>query len=107
MLHKCANPDCSRQFRHLTEGKLFVIEAPSPRPWMGAHARVARLRFRKQYRWLCDDCSQYLSLAFDRGHGTVLMPLRRAAGALKPAISVPQPPAVVQRVAKAGDKSLP
>jgi len=26
MLHKCANPDCVRPFRRLTEGKLFLIE---------------------------------------------------------------------------------
>ena len=81
MLHKCANPDCSSPFR-LTAGKLFVVEMESPQ--LGLHSASSFRRRRKlprriQYRWLCDDCSHYLTLAFERGRGAIVVPLGIAA----------------------------
>ena len=76
MLHKCANPECSRSFRNLAEGKLFLIEtngtAPALRGWDGPAAR------RVEHFWLCELCASVLTLSFDKGRGMVTVPLPEA-----------------------------
>jgi hypothetical protein len=72
MLHKCANPACPHVFRSLRHGKLFLLQtvhaagslpnSPTVRrgnPWL---ARVERY-------WLCESCSQLLTLTFEREGG--------------------------------------
>ena len=76
MLSKCANPDCSRRFRYISEGKLFVIEAASPSPLDRRRLKKTGLARRVEYRWLCDECSQYLTIAFQPGRGSITVPLR-------------------------------
>jgi hypothetical protein len=61
MLHKCANPECTRPFRRLTEGKLFLVESPNRR--------------RAEYYWLCDDCASVLTLTFEAGRGMITVPI--------------------------------
>jgi hypothetical protein len=77
MLHKCANPDCSAQFLHMTQGKLFVVEKQAPRrsrsgPYMLRAKSVVR---QIEHYWLCDDCSRFLTLVFDPRRGTRTIPL--------------------------------
>jgi hypothetical protein len=78
MLHKCANPACSRPFRHLEEGKLFQVEMEyfqvSSSPALVRPRRPKKLRQIDRY-WLCDECCSHLTLAFEKGRGVVTVPL--------------------------------
>lgn len=56
MLHKCANPSCSRLFRKMSEGRLFHFRQQS------ARGRQARTEFR-EYFWLCDECTLSFTLS--------------------------------------------
>jgi len=81
MLYKCANEACSTPFRRLREGKLFQVEteysggtgpAPSSRkanPWR-----------RVEHFWLCDACSPFVTLTFDRERGVITVPLPDGTG---------------------------
>jgi hypothetical protein len=87
MLHKCANPSCSTQFRRLREGKLFQVETEYFPEVVAAGntARKARPSRHVEHYWLCDDCCRYLTLAFDRERGMTTVPLpgvaiKKAAG---------------------------
>ncbi|MFZ0803918.1 MAG: hypothetical protein WBQ09_08385 [Terriglobales bacterium] len=88
MLDHCANPGCSRRFRKLEDGKLFLVEvgvaeaSPSAR---GAGA--GRLYRQLEHYWLCDPCAAVLTLSFEQGRGVVAVPLTRPLGK-KPAVSV-------------------
>jgi hypothetical protein len=75
MLHKCANPACSNPFRYLSQGKLYKVEtdlfAPSPNSSRTRNPKPSR---KVEYYWLCDECSSFLTLAFDRARGMVTVP---------------------------------
>src|SRR5579872_3666712 len=75
MLHKCANPDCTSPFRKLSQGKLFLVDAPPE----AADARRTRWRVqpgsRVEYYWLCDPCAFALTLSYEKGRGVVAVPL--------------------------------
>jgi len=73
MLHKCANPACSRPFRHLAEGKLFLIEVDGSFP--AARKSDGPAGHRVEHFWLCEPCASVLTLSFDRGRGMVTVPL--------------------------------
>ena len=78
MLHKCANPECSTPFRHLREGKLFLAEnecLPRARKRARSPRTSASLR-RMEHYWLCGECSQQLTLAFDSEQGMITVPLK-------------------------------
>ncbi len=81
MLHKCANPGCSTEFRQLRSGKLFRFEsAPSnnarQQETIGApRNRVIR---RVEHYWLCDLCFPCITLIFDCQAGVSMVPLRSA-----------------------------
>ena len=60
MLSKCANPECSEQFRYLHQGKLFLI---IPTPDLRASA-YGSLPFLYERFWLCDSCSRKLTLVW-------------------------------------------
>jgi len=53
---KCANPQCSAQFKRLGEGKLFAHPI-EPRPNFAVQKTV----------WLCPHCLPEFDLHFDRG----------------------------------------
>lgn len=71
VLHKCANSACSNLFRRLSQGKLFQVEAE----YSPALARNGRMQRRVEYYWLCDECSCFLTLTFERGRGMTTIPL--------------------------------
>ncbi|HYM76402.1 MAG TPA: hypothetical protein VE377_10535 [Candidatus Dormibacteraeota bacterium] len=70
MLSKCANPECSEQFRYLHQGKLFHL-TPTPEIEMldGEFSSSLYERF-----WLCDRCSKEMTLVWG-GTGVRLAPL--------------------------------
>ena len=82
MLYKCANESCNAPFRRLREEKLFQVEtelfsshdAPS-------HAtRKVRANRRVEHYWLCDACSPFVTLSFDRARGVITVPLPDGLG---------------------------
>jgi hypothetical protein len=89
MLSHCANPQCSRPFLQLRQGKLFTVETekstecgnlPSP-----ASSKLRQRPRRVERYWLCPQCAQVLTLAHDRDSGIALVPLvRPLAGADAP-----------------------
>jgi len=82
MLYKCANESCNAPFRRLREGKLFQVEtelfsspdAPSHAARKGRHTR------RVEHYWLCDACSPFVTLSFDRTRGVITVPLPDGLG---------------------------
>ena len=81
MLYKCANPACSNLFRRMSEGKLYYVEteyfeSPKHRPHVGRKRHLRRV----EHYWMCDECSPFLSLAFDKDRGVITMPLPNMDG---------------------------
>ncbi len=83
MLHKCANPACSNIFRRLSEGKLFQVETelfePSSAGRAGANRNTRPAR-RVEHYWLCNQCSSFLTLTYERGQGMITVPLPNPLG---------------------------
>jgi hypothetical protein len=77
MLSKCANPDCSTPFLYLREGKLFRMEIPVDGTSENDAATSAAVRYRVEFFWLCDYCSNRMTLAWKRGQGVRAVPLRQ------------------------------
>ena len=81
MLSQCANPQCSKPFLRLREGKLFLVETDRTTK-AGEPAVPAFVRARQQQRcvehyWLCDGCATHWTLVYDRDRGVILAALRR------------------------------
>jgi hypothetical protein len=81
MLYKCANEACSAPFRRLREGKLFQVETEyfTQAQTGSAHRRTRPWR-RVEHYWLCDTCSTYITLTFDRDRGVITVPLPDGLG---------------------------
>lgn len=83
MLAKCANPSCNTPFLYLREGRLYQMEVgadaplktPAPNNPPGSAANRRPLR-RLEFFWLCGRCAPQMTLAFTRGHGVVVVPIR-------------------------------
>ena len=67
VLSKCANPECSEQFRFLHEGKLFQL-TPSPdvQPIREEDIPALYERF-----WLCDRCVKKMTVVWAGSHAEV------------------------------------
>ena len=81
MLSKCANPDCSRLFLYLREGKLFRLEIPieanadnNERTRLGTKTAG---RHRVEFFWLCDYCSDRMTVQWKQGQGVKTVPFRQ------------------------------
>lgn len=80
VLSRCANPQCSKSFLRLHDGKFFLVETERV-------AKVTELgppfvRARQQPRqvehyWLCNECSERWTLVYDHDRGVALAPVRR------------------------------
>jgi hypothetical protein len=95
MLSKCANPDCSATFRYLHHGKVYrldpdvlALRADSSHSDFGvplsAVTRLAPVPLRKsarspEYFWLCDHCSETMTLRAERGNVVLVETLRPIA----------------------------
>ena len=83
MLYKCANEACSVPFRRLREGKLFQVETEyfgQDAAANGQPGRRSRPWRRIEHYWLCDACSAFVTLTFDRERGVVTVPLPNGTG---------------------------
>ncbi len=61
MLSKCANPECSEQFRYLHQGKLFHLT-----PILELQALSEDCcGFLYERFWLCDRCSTKMTIVWD------------------------------------------
>jgi hypothetical protein len=82
MLYKCANESCNAPFRRLREGKLFQVETEFVvgRESSSMPSRKGRPSRRVEHYWLCDACSPFVTLTFDRGRGVVTVPLPDGLG---------------------------
>ena len=96
MLSRCANPECSKPFLRLGDGKLFLVETERvTKPGECAappFVRARKLQRRVEHYWLCDDCAARWTLISDREHGVALAALRRrvasAETGVNPALDV-------------------
>jgi hypothetical protein len=78
MLNKCSNPSCSSRFHSLRQGKLFRVETQQFDPTFvvdGERDFAACSPRRVEYFWLCEDCSPFLTLAYDAQAGLTTIPL--------------------------------
>jgi hypothetical protein len=81
MLSRCANPQCSKPFLRLREGKLFLVETERlTKPGESVappFVRARHLQRQVEHFWLCDECAAHWTLVYDRDRGVALAPLRR------------------------------
>lgn len=76
MLSKCANPECIARFRYLHDGKLFRIDIPSKTDNACIPAEYAKKApHRTEFFWLCNSCSQQVTLVYRPGVGVITRPL--------------------------------
>lgn len=69
-------------FRRLREGKLFQVETEYSRshgPAPSSSRKVRPWRHQEHF-WLCDACSPFVTLTFDRERGVITVPLPDEAG---------------------------
>lgn len=70
-LQTCANPDCAAPFKKLDDGILFARAVEDPLAW-GLPPGV-----KQKVVWLCAECAERFSLAFDGSRRQVVLHLRR------------------------------
>jgi hypothetical protein len=70
MLAKCTNPSCSAVFRHLDEGRLFLLETE---PTLGSFKSKTT-----EYFWLCKECSAGMTLRLSQDGRVMATGLREA-----------------------------
>ena len=71
MVSKCANPACNAPFLYFHEGKLFRRENSAG--LHGANGSKKPVR-RVELFWLCSDCAEKMTLAFEQGVGVLVRP---------------------------------
>ncbi len=75
MVAKCANPNCNREFRELSKGKLFLLPPVSELPFsMGKQTRLIDHCY-----WLCPDCAKTFTMALEQDQPVIreIMPFER------------------------------
>jgi hypothetical protein len=79
MLSHCANPQCSKPFLRLREGRLFLVETSvmAERADLKKRAGAPQRKTPKrvEYFWLCDQCAPRWTLVQDGGRDIALIPL--------------------------------
>jgi hypothetical protein len=78
MLSKCANPECPRAFLYLSKGKLFRLRIPSDEsrePERMTPINNPSSRDRNEFFWLCDSCSERLTVVWKKGIGVRAVPV--------------------------------
>jgi hypothetical protein len=85
MLSKCANPDCSANFRYFHLGKVFRVHLPvgidRRRATMGEGESASKALRRLEFYWLCERCAQKMTLVFDKDAGVTPRPIASAKSA--------------------------
>ena len=73
MLAKCVNPVCSNQFRFLHQGKLLEVEIQFlDKAAANDHRDIAKGKVHIERYWLCDQCSEHVTLRFDKRQGLLM-----------------------------------
>lgn len=86
MVHKCANPQCTAEFRYASQGHLFPFELRGP---IGPCKDVPECICQKNPDhatvcfWLCDRCCSHYTLRFSTVNGLQLKEITRGASSLK------------------------
>lgn len=83
MLSKCANPQCSCTFLHLSDGKLFRWDTHSKpgNPDFGFDISAKKPAQHIEFFWLCNGCARTMTLTFQRGVGVITKPVSLARSA--------------------------
>ena len=93
MLSKCANPGCTATFRYLHDGKVYRLDvdvlaargdfdanrgvgAPLTAVSTLAPAPLKKPARALEYFWLCNRCSETMTLRVDRGNVVLIETLR-------------------------------
>jgi hypothetical protein len=77
MLSKCANPNCKEPFLYLCQGKLFRLEIEEmdpPPAEASSGGTFKKIRRRTEYYWLCQTCSQRMTVEYRKGQGVNTVP---------------------------------
>lgn len=74
MVSKCANPKCSANFRFFHTGQLFRVEIPVGNQDAGKDNGMKKSMRRLEFFWLCDNCSNKMTVAFEKGVGISVRP---------------------------------
>jgi hypothetical protein len=77
MVSKCANPECSALFLYFHQGKLFRLETEGRedrRRHLGDETGVSKPLRRIEFYWLCEDCAERMTIAFDKVSGVSVRP---------------------------------
>ena len=72
MLAKCANPSCSTPLVYLREGKIFMVESPQPKFDVLSDVAKPKPLNRVEHFWLCGQCSNEMTITYDRQRGVEL-----------------------------------
>ncbi len=78
MLHKCANPECDKQYKYFSEGVLFEFQVDRDNNYLPLTFPPAG-RSRREIFWLCDDCASRLTLECRDGAVKVTSASRKSA----------------------------
>jgi len=74
VLAHCANPACTRRFRKMEDGKLFLLD--SAVEVSASQKRRKSTSFKRlEHYWLCSACASVLTLSVDRQLGVIAVPL--------------------------------
>jgi hypothetical protein len=77
MVSKCANPECTAPFLYFHRGRLFRLETEGRqerRRNLGGETGTGKPLRRIEFYWLCQDCAEKMTLAFDRATGISVRP---------------------------------
>ena len=77
MVSKCANPECSAPFLYFHQGRLFRLETEGRedrRRQLGDETGISKPLRRIEFYWLCEDCAERMTVAFDKVSGMSVRP---------------------------------
>jgi hypothetical protein len=66
-LWRCANADCTAEFKRLGTGKIYTLPVDRPEAW-GLPPNI-----KQKVVWLCSKCAKTKEVEFDREHFQVLL----------------------------------
>ena len=75
MLSKCANPACPTPFHYLHDGRLYRMETGAHGPQLVGEKKPVR---KIEYFWLCNGCSDEMTLSYQPGKGVITVPREQA-----------------------------
>lgn len=87
MISKCANPECSAEFRHSDEGRLYPFEIRGPvEPCLDVPAVICEKApdHGTVYFWLCSRCCNQFALQFTIRTGMKLIRVQGEQAARPP-----------------------